>query len=87
VIVADKSVSGPDVSVKAQVVNLMLDLQQGFGLSYLFISHNVAVVERISHRVAVTYLSEIVALGPGRRAFKNPQHHLHQAADLGGADP
>ncbi|KKB12633.1 glutathione ABC transporter ATP-binding protein [Devosia geojensis] len=74
VIVADESVSGLDVSIKAQVVNLLLDLQQAFGLSYLFISHDMAVVERMSHRVAVMYLGEIVELGPSAAVFKNPQH-------------
>jgi peptide/nickel transport system ATP-binding protein len=74
VIVADESVSGLDVSIKAQVVNLLLDLQQSLGLSYLFISHDMAVVERMSHRVAVMYLGEIVEMGPARSLFSNPQH-------------
>ncbi|MBZ9937226.1 ABC transporter ATP-binding protein [Mesorhizobium sp. BR1-1-16] len=74
VIVADESVSGLDVSIKAQVINLMLDLQQKFGLSYLFISHDMAVVERMSHKVAVMYLGEIVEMGPAAMVFKNPQH-------------
>lgn len=74
VIVADESVSGLDVSIKAQVVNLLLDLQQQLGLSYLFISHDMAVVERMSHRVAVMYLGEIVEIGPTRAVFANPQH-------------
>ena len=74
VLVADESVSGLDVSIKAQVVNLMLDLQQQLGLSYLFISHDMAVVERVSHRVAVMYLGEIVEMGPAKAVFANPQH-------------
>ena len=74
IVVADESVSALDVSIKAQVVNLMLDLQQEFGLSYLFISHDMAVVERISHQVAVMYLGEIVEQGPVGAVFKNPQH-------------
>ena len=74
VIVADESVSGLDVSIKAQVVNLLLDLQQQLGLSYLFISHDMAVVERVSHRVAVMYLGEIVEIGPAGAVFGNPQH-------------
>ena len=74
VIVADESVSALDVSVKAQVINLMLDLQEEYGLSYLFISHDMAVVERISHRVAVMYLGEIVEIGPRDAIFTNPQH-------------
>jgi peptide/nickel transport system ATP-binding protein len=74
VIVADESVSGLDVSIKAQVVNLLLDLQQSLGLSYLFISHDMAVVERMSHKVAVMYLGEIVEIGPAKAVFKDPQH-------------
>jgi peptide/nickel transport system ATP-binding protein len=74
VIVADESVSGLDVSIKAQVVNLLLDLQQQLGLSYLFISHDMSVVERVSHRVAVMYLGEIVEIGPAAAVFGNPQH-------------
>jgi peptide/nickel transport system ATP-binding protein len=73
-IVADEAVSALDVSVKAQVVNLMLDLQAEFGLAYLFISHDMAVVERVSHRVAVMYLGEIVEIGPRAAIFGDPQH-------------
>ena len=73
-IVADESVSALDVSVKAQVVNLMLELQPQLGLAYLFISHDMAVVERVSHRVAVMYLGEIVEIGPRPEIFGNPQH-------------
>lgn len=74
VIVADESVSALDVSVKAQVVNLLLRLQERLGLSYLFISHDMAVVERVSHRVAVMFLGEIVEIGPRDAIFCNPQH-------------
>ncbi len=74
VIVADESVSALDVSIKAQVINLLLDLQQSLNLSYLFISHDMAVVERVSHRVAVMYLGEIVEIGPRAAVFGNPQH-------------
>ena len=74
VIVADESVSALDVSIKAQVVNLLLDLQQSFNLAFLFISHDMAVVERVSHRVAVMYLGEIVEIGPRAAVFENPQH-------------
>jgi peptide/nickel transport system ATP-binding protein len=73
-IVADESVSALDVSIKAQVINLMLELQAGMGLAYLFISHDMAVVERVSHRVAVMYLGEIVEIGPRTAIFGNPQH-------------
>jgi len=74
VIVADESVSALDVSIKAQVINLMLDLQQSLGLAFLFISHDMAVVERVSHRVAVMYLGEIVEIGSRAAVFGNPQH-------------
>ncbi len=74
VIVADEAVSALDVSIKAQVINLMLDLQETMGLAYLFISHDMAVVERMSHRVAVMYLGEIVEIGPRQAIFENPQH-------------
>ena len=74
VIVADESVSALDVSIKAQVINLMLDLQQSLDLAFLFISHDMAVVERVSHRVAVMYLGEIVEIGPRSAVFENPQH-------------
>ncbi len=73
-IVADESVSALDVSIKAQVINLMLDLQARLGLSYIFISHDMAVVERVSHRVAVMYLGEIVEIGTREAVFGNPQH-------------
>jgi len=73
-IIADEAVSALDVSIKAQVINLMLDLQAEMGLAYLFISHDMAVVERVSHRVAVMYLGEIVEIGPRRAVFENPIH-------------
>jgi glutathione transport system ATP-binding protein len=74
IIVADEAVSALDVSIQAQIVNLLLDLQAEFGVSYLFISHDMAVVERVSHRVAVMYLGQIVEIGPRRAVFGNPQH-------------
>ena len=72
--VADEAVSALDVSIKAQVINLMLDLQKEMGIAFLFISHDMAVVERISHRVAVMYLGEIVEIGTRSAIFGNPQH-------------
>ncbi|RVU83556.1 ABC transporter ATP-binding protein [Leucothrix sargassi] len=77
-IIADEAVSALDVSVQAQVVNLMMDLQKERRLSYLFISHDMAVVERISHRVAVMYLGQIVEIGTRQQIFENPQHPYTQ---------
>ncbi len=74
IIIADEAVSALDVSIQAQIINLLLDLQQQLGLAFLFISHDMAVVERVSHRVAVMYLGQIVELGPRRAIFENPQH-------------
>jgi ABC-type glutathione transport system ATPase component len=78
VIVADEAVSALDASIRAQMVNLLMDLQDELGLSYLFISHDMAVVERVSHRVAVMYLGEIVEIGPRDAVMSNPQHPYTQ---------
>ena len=74
VLIADESVSALDVSIRAHIVNLLIDLQKDLGVSYLFISHDMAIVERVSHRVAVMYLGQIVEIGPRRAIFENPQH-------------
>ncbi|CAB3933153.1 ABC transporter ATP-binding protein [Achromobacter insolitus] len=73
-IIADESVSALDVSIRAQILNLLMDLQKDRGLSYLFITHDMAVVEKVSHRVAVLYLGQIVELGTRRQIFESPQH-------------
>lgn len=73
-VIADESVSALDVSIQAQVINLMMELQEEMGLSYLFISHDLAVVERVSHRVAVMYLGQIVEIGSRSAIFENAQH-------------
>lgn len=74
IVIADESVSALDVSIQAQIVNLLIDLQQELGVAFLFISHDMAVVERISHRVAVMYLGQVVEVGTRRDIFENPQH-------------
>jgi oligopeptide/dipeptide ABC transporter ATP-binding protein len=73
-IVADEPVSSLDVSIQAQILNLVMDLQEEFGLTYLFISHNLAVVEHISHHIAVMYLGRIVEYTDKRTLFTAPQH-------------
>ena len=88
-VIADEAVSALDTTVRAQIINLLLDLQQADGMALLFISHDMAVVERIAHRVAVMYLGQIVEIGPRAAVFGQPQHaytrHLLQAVPV--ADP
>ena len=78
-IIADEAVSALDVSVQAEVLNLMMELQAELGVSFLFISHDMAVVERVSHDVAVMYLGRIVEIGARQNVFRNPQHPYTQA--------
>ncbi|WP_432455851.1 MULTISPECIES: ABC transporter ATP-binding protein [unclassified Agarivorans] len=89
VIIADEAVSALDVSIQAQVINLMMDLQQQTGVSWIFISHDMAVVERIANRVAVMYLGQIVEQGSRQAVFNNPQHPYTQRllASVPVADP
>jgi glutathione transport system ATP-binding protein len=73
-IIADEALSALDVSIQAQIINLFMDLQAERGLAYLFISHDMAVVEKMSHRVAVLYLGQIMEMGSRRQVFETPTH-------------
>lgn len=77
-IIADEALSALDVSIQAQIINLFMELQEGFGIAYLFISHDMAVVEKISHRVAVLYLGQIAEIGNRQQVLETPTHPYTQ---------
>ena len=85
-IIADEPISSLDVNIQAQIINLLIDLQERFGLTYLFIAHDLAVVRHISDRIVVLYLGKVMEIAPADDAVRRAAASLHALADLGGAD-